>query len=141
VARKLARHGAEAAARWDGAALVVTLPLPPKELSPNARAHWRKKSAAVKAYRALAANAVRLVGRVPRWEGATMTAVVYMPDARTPDDDNAAAALKAARDGIADAGLVENDRDIHAGRTAVQVDRDRPRVEITLTELNAQQEG
>lgn len=122
---------------------MVTLPLPPGQLSPNARGHWAKKDRAVKAYRTLAANAVRLVGRVPEWPGATMAAVLYMPTANTPDDDNAAASLKAARDGIADAGLVQDDKHIRALPTLVQVDRERPRVEITLTmhDFNASREG
>ena len=31
--------------------MILHLPWPPKELSPNARVHWAKKSKAAKAYR------------------------------------------------------------------------------------------
>ena len=34
--------------------IVIELPLPAKELSPNSRCHWRAKAKAVKAYRAMA---------------------------------------------------------------------------------------
>ena len=35
--------------------ITITLPLPPKELSPNARPHWAVKARAIKSYRLLAA--------------------------------------------------------------------------------------
>lgn len=126
----------QASARWEGDALVVTLPLPPKALSPNARVHWSVKARAVAAYRELAEMAARSEGPLSMWEGATMQPTFYWPDARARDDDNAAAALKSARDGIAKAGLVRDDLLIRALPAVFKVDRARPRVEITLTPVD-----
>ena len=77
--------------------------------------------------------AVRSIGRVPRWEGATLRPVFYWPMKRRRDDDNAN--VKAYRDGIADAGLVSDDSFIRAERPVFEVDAARPRVEIHLSAI------
>lgn len=90
----------------------VTLPWPPKELSPNARLHWSKKSKAAKAYRtacfALAREAglksVPFEGRIHLWID------FFPPDRRHRDDDNMIATFKAGRDGLADALGVDDKR-------------------------------
>ena len=78
---------------------------PPKELSPNARVHWAKKSKAAKAYRAEAFYKTKQA--LDEWHafaGAYKFNVkFYPPDKRRRDDDNLIAQLKPARDGIADA--------------------------------------
>ena len=43
--------------------LVITLPLPPKELSPNTRVHWGRKARATKKYRLVATVATDLALR------------------------------------------------------------------------------
>lgn len=93
--------------------VVVELDLPPRELAPNARPHFMAKSKATRKYRgacyllALAASH----GRRPKWKGATVKATFHFPDAgRQRDKDNLLASMKAAWDGFADAGLVDNDR-------------------------------
>lgn len=84
----------------------VTLPWPPKELSPNARTHWRAKAPITKAYKnacwALCKEAGLLIkpystegGRLHLWLD------FYPPDRRARDDDNMVASFKAGRDGIA----------------------------------------
>lgn len=125
--------GPAASAKWEGETLVVTLPLPPRILTPNGRGHWAAKDRATGECRTLAEMAVRSIGRFPRWEGATLRPVFYWPVKRRRDDDNAAASLKAYRDGIADAGLVSDDSQIHAVRPVCERDADNPRVEIHLT--------
>ncbi|SFU97901.1 hypothetical protein [Pseudomonas sp. OV546] len=87
----------------------MTLPWPPKELSPNARVHWRQKHKYAKAYRrtcgliALALVAPRLTGKKYFW------VTFCPPNRRSYDDDNLLARFKAGRDGIAD-GLGIDDK-------------------------------
>lgn len=87
----------------------MTLPWPPKELSPNARVHWRKKHKHAKAYRrtcgliALALDVPSLAGKKYFWVN------FCPPNRRSYDDDNLLARFKAGRDGIAD-GLGIDDK-------------------------------
>lgn len=87
----------------------MTLPWPPKELSPNARVHWRQKHKHAKAYRrtcgliALALDAPRLSGKKYFW------VTFCPPNRRSYDDDNLLARFKAGRDGVAD-GLGIDDK-------------------------------
>lgn len=90
----------------------VTLPWPPKQLSPNARTHWRAKAPITKAYRAECAwlcKAAKLTapetdGRIHLWID------FYAPDRRHRDDDNLVASFKSGRDGIADALGIDDKR-------------------------------
>lgn len=71
------------------------------------------------------------------WRSATAQAVFYWPDKRRRDIRNAEYALKAAYDGIVDAGLIPDDSAEHLTHlpTRFEVDRKCPRVEIILTEV------
>lgn len=90
----------------------LILPWPPKELSPNARTHWRKKAPITKAYKqacwALCKEAgviaPETVGRLHLW------LTFYPPDRRHRDDDNMIASFKAGRDGLALALGVDDKR-------------------------------
>lgn len=92
--------------------MIVNLPWPPKELSPNARMHWSKKSKAAKMYRATCSLLVRqalivkpdVPGRLHLW------LTFLPPDRRHRDDDNMIAAFKSGRDGIADALGIDDKR-------------------------------
>lgn len=117
--------------------LHLTLPLPAKELSPNARVHWAKKAKAAKSQRMgaqiramLAAN-----GRTPCWTRAQTRAVFYFPTNRRRDMDNAQAALKAAWDGIADAGVIANDSGLVHLPPEMRIDKANPRVEISIVAI------
>jgi crossover junction endodeoxyribonuclease RusA len=118
-------------------AFTIELPLPRRTLSPNARPHWRTKARAVKAYRTLAwALAVEaLGGKRPGWPRARARARFFFVDSRKRDGDNFLASLKSAFDGIADAGAVANDSGLAHEPPEFHVDRERPRVEITLEEV------
>lgn len=116
--------------------LTITILLPPKELSPNARCHWAKKAKAVKRYRELAHGCTleALAGRrKPRWKSAEVVIRGYFPTARKPDADNFLAALKAAFDGIVDAGVLVDDNGLFLTIEPLQVDRERPRVELVIS--------
>lgn len=90
----------------------ITLGLPPRELSPNVRANWPAKARATRKYREYAwAVTLSKIGRriAPQWKRATVQATFFFQTKRRHDKDNLLANLKPAFDGIADAGLVEND--------------------------------
>lgn len=115
----------------------LTLPLPPEGCSPNDRVHWRTKAKAVREYRSRAAAEGRRIpaSKRPRWERAETEVVFYFAVRRRRDEDNAAARLKPAWDGIADAGIVVNDSGLTHGKPRFEIDREWPRVEITLRPL------
>lgn len=115
--------------------ITITLPLPDKCLSPNARCHWAVKSKAVAKLRRFAELETRNVaGRVVLgWKQAKYTARFYFPTSRRRDADNAIASIKSALDGVADAGLIANDSGLWPERPEFYTDKDNPRVEITFT--------
>lgn len=90
----------------------VTLPWPPKDLSPNARLHWSKRSKAAKAYRQACYVLTLQAGlRGIPWDGDIHVWIdFYPPDRRHRDDDNMIAAFKSGRDGMADAMKVNDKR-------------------------------
>ncbi len=111
---------------------IVTLPLPSKILSPNARVHWMRLSVAKKAARRLAAMmAFHQVG-IYKFEGYRLD--FYWPDARRRDDDNASTSCKAYLDGISDCVGQDDSNWKHNG-VQFFIDRKNPRVEIVFTQL------
>lgn len=90
----------------------VTLPWMPKDLSPNARVHWSKKSKAAKAYRAACSALCKEAKLIaPATEGRLhLWLDFYPPDHRSRDDDNLIASFKSGRDGIADALGIDDKR-------------------------------
>lgn len=91
--------------------LMLTLPWPPKELSPNARVHWRTLGTVKKAYRAACAWTAREQGaRRMDAEKLHLSLVFYAPSRRAYDLDNALARMKAGLDGLADVLGVDDSR-------------------------------
>lgn len=96
--------------------LTAVMGIPPRELSPNARVHWAAKARATKRYR---------YESFVEWKKAIMHAGGWTPipvelrveythfrraDGYLPmDEENAIAAIKAAIDGMVDAGIVPTD--------------------------------
>ena len=119
----------------------LTLSIPPKELNPNSRSHFMAKSRKVKAYRHEAKiEALRWIrsgmGSKPTlWTEAAVQVLYFAPDARSRDKDNLLAALKPAFDGLADAGLVVNDRGLTHLPLLIEVDKAKPRVELLVVPL------
>lgn len=115
--------------------MIVCLPLPPRELSPNARVSYWRRAAATRRYRRTAGlTALAAAGRRLNWNRAVARATFYWPDQLRRDIRNAEASLKAAYDGIVDAGVLTDDRAgvLAHDQTAFQVDPTRPRVEIRI---------
>lgn len=91
--------------------LQLTLPWPPKELSPNARQHWSKLARAKKAYRAACAWTAKEQG-AQRIEADRLhlTLVFVPPNRRAHDLDNCLARMKSGLDGLADVLGVDDKR-------------------------------
>lgn len=96
--------------------IVVDLPWPPKELSPNHRGHWAPIARAKLSYRTaarlLTRSALSKVDGYSQFEDVRLSYEFHPPAAYGYDRDNLAARMKAATDGIADA-LNVNDRGFH----------------------------
>lgn len=101
--------------------ITLTLPLPPRDLSKNARIHWRTRARVFKQHRAMAFCAVREQhAAVPTWPQAVMHVAWYQIKAGGgTDDDNALQRCAAYRDGVAASGLVDDDKQIVIGTVTV----------------------
>jgi len=117
--------------------LTITIPLPPKEVRNNWRGHWAKKAAAVKWYRKTTnLHAVYQLAAVDRkfWKKAKVHITAYFPTARHLDPTNLIDALKPAFDGLQDAGVIENDKNLWPERPVIVTKDKNPRVELVITE-------
>ena len=120
--------------------LTIILPIPPKVLHPNAVAHWGrkikpKKQARIDAGYAALSESVDAAFDPPRpWShvSAHCRWFVRHHNGLRMDCDNATAWLKAYFDGIADQGVVDNDKAIEKITHEFAVDKASPRVEITI---------
>ncbi len=79
--------------------MIITFPWPPKQLSPNARGHWKPKSVAFKRYKQdciISAHNERraIVGQ------SKFKVVFSPPDKRKRDADNLIASFKAGFDAL-----------------------------------------
>jgi crossover junction endodeoxyribonuclease RusA len=85
--------------------IVLDLPFPAKVLWPNGRGHWAAKARATKSARRMAWTLAleALSGAKPDWQKVSLSWVIHPKTANRLDDDGPPAALKAFRDGIADA--------------------------------------
>lgn len=122
--------------------ITISLPLPHRYLSPNHKAGTRganlAKAREVKAYRKLARiltlKAMGVSHDMP-WGKVTATAAFHYKVRRRRDEANSLGSLKAAVDGMVDAGaMVDDDHDhMRWGYTTFAIDKENPRVEVTIT--------
>ena len=123
--------------------VIIILPLPAKVLQPNCTVGTIggrfMKAAATKRYRRLAREAVEAecIETLP-WLNVTIGATFFYPNKRRRDQDNAMGSLKAAYDGIVDAGLVIDDDYEHMNRLSptFALDLIYPRVMLTITKCS-----
>ena len=115
-----------------GTPMVIVLPLPPRELSPNARPHYMAKARAVKRYRQTAWLCALAVRPRQPLQTARVTSRFFFRTCRRRDRDNLLASLKPAFDGIADARVVTNDAGMIHMPVEQYVDRRDPRVEVAV---------
>ena len=115
----------------------ITLPLPAKELSPNARCHWGTKAVKTREARITAwagAMAILWHDDSPRGEKAMSQLTFYFKTKRRRDADNLLASCKAYFDGLVDAGILADDSGLGHFPIIFHKDKDDPRLEITITE-------
>lgn len=126
--------------------ITIEIGVPDPCLMPN-RASWgrqggMRKSAAVKAGRAnakfaAAARLGELACDAPRWKAARISPTFYVRTTMglSADPMNRIASLKAAVDGLADAGLFLNDRGVQWGKVSHGIDEFSPHVELFIEEI------
>lgn len=117
--------------------ITITLPLPSPKLSPNARTHWAEKAKLTKASRKaayFAALEALNLRKPPGWLKARLEVRAFFKTLNFPDPTNFPLSLKAAIDGIADAGIIANDKGLWPERPVFAKDTGNPRMEITITE-------
>lgn len=117
--------------------ITITLPLPASKLSPNARTHWAEKAKLTKASRKaayFAALEALNLRKPPGWLKARLEVRAFFKTERGRDADNFMASLKSVCDGIADSGIIANDKGLWPERPVFAKDTGNPRIEITITE-------
>jgi Holliday junction resolvase RusA-like endonuclease len=90
--------------------MIIELPLPAPELSPNARVFWAVRDAATRAAKDMVIAAVR--EQIPcgePWQRATLKFTFIKPRRGRRDKDNLIASAKAYQDGLVEAGLIVDD--------------------------------
>jgi hypothetical protein len=111
--------------------LRIVLPIPAKELSPNARIHWAKKAPITKSHRTMAYyEACGVGGRDDRIKSYRLE--FTFADRRRRDRDNFSGRCKAYLDGIADAFNQNDSEWDFNGVKFLEPDKNNPRVEIVL---------
>ena len=91
----------------------LVLDWPARTLHPNARVHWAKRATAAKLARLVSHDKTQQAGwpRVALPDGRLHLWIdFYPPDHRKRDDDGLLASFKPARDGIADALGIDDNR-------------------------------
>jgi len=116
--------------------LRIVLPLPPKELSPNARVHWGRKARMSKRYKLSAGAAtdwaLSEAGHPEGvWDTAKLKVCLYNRTAHRRDGDNLIASMKAAFDGIASSLGVDDAQWVHLPPMQEKDAKD-PRVEVLV---------
>lgn len=123
------------------AVIEVTLPWPPKELSPNARLHWAKVMKFKKAYReACYYLTLAEIDRTKKFgDGPLLVDLEFRkPSRRAMDWDNLIARMKAGLDGVSDA-LKINDRQFRLSMRVADEIGGFVKVRITQGEENGSQ--
>ena len=116
----------------------LTLPIPRPLLTTNqARSqHWRKAYRAKNETEQLR-SALVLAPISTLTAPQTVLVTWYAPDARRRDSDALDFTKKAILDALVKSGVLEDDswKQVHSATTAIVIDRDNPRIEITLEEV------
>lgn len=122
--------------------VTITLPLPHKYLSPNARVHHMAKHRVKATARLLAKlESFNVMNRdacanhgesVWGWKAATVRCLFYFRDSRKRDGDNLLASMKTYFDGIADSGLIGDDSGLTHLPVFVAKDGRSPRVDVEI---------
>jgi Holliday junction resolvase RusA-like endonuclease len=116
--------------------IIITVPIPSPKLAHNGRIHWRQRAKLVKECRLSSGILARqaLEGKpAPKWDKATAKVIAYFPTNAFPDPMNLLDLCKAVFDGFEDAQIIIDDANLWPLRPEMHKDKDRPRLEITIT--------
>lgn len=123
-------------------AVLVTVGIPPRSLSPNARVHWAVKMKAAKRARVDSWAACQIAMHEQNAKGGWKTASChtrwFARDSRRRDRDNLLATLKSTFDGLVDGGLLVDDAGITHMPLTVEIDPKNPRVELHLRQTDGE---
>lgn len=122
--------------------MTITIPLPHRNLSPNARCHWGAKSRCVRQHRhwaKLACMDAMNRQQVQTMVAAKVQAVFYFRTRQRRDGDNLLASMKASFDGLIDAGLLADDSAITHLPVVQRHDKANPRVELRVFPMTLQE--
>lgn len=121
--------------------MTIVLPLPHKNLSPNARCHWRVKAqetAKMRHWSKVAAQAAmredenrKVVASMP-WAESTARATFYFRTKARHDRDNCLSSCKSVFDGFTDAGVWADDSAVTHLPVVLAHDKNDPRLEIEV---------
>lgn len=103
----------------------LNLIAPAKWLNENDR-HKRRPDRIIACWRSLAA-AIATHEKVPKLKACTIEATLRWPDNRRRDSGNFFPTVKAAVDGIVDAGVLDDDSDRHVHRLSIERGSNVPR--------------
>lgn len=122
--------------------VTIVIPIPNKVLSPNyitasMRGRFMKASAAKKLRKETKEAVVSHCIEDCPWKKAAVKPVFYHKEFRIRDDDNYVGMLKAAYDGIVDAGLLldDNSQVMEREKPVFKIDKLHPRVELIVSRL------
>lgn len=118
--------------------LLLWLRLPSACLSPNSRAHFMRVARAKKSHRREACIMAKMVRRFdePTWERAEIHSTFYWPTNASHDLDNSISSCKAIFDGLADGGVIWNDRGFIPLPPIFEVDPLSPRLQLLIRKIS-----
>jgi len=118
--------------------ITILLPFPDKILQPNARCHWRVKAKATKANREQV-KLLCIIREVIPEEPITNALVTFhfrKKTKRKQDADNALAWLKSTIDGLVDAGVFSDDKELSYAPITQAKETSDFGVHVTIEESN-----
>lgn len=114
----------------------ITLDLPPKELHPNGRTHWRAKNEKRASYLEHVVEETQVQCKEYEFSkslrSASIQGIFYRKSSHKSDSDNLNAWLKYAIDGLVHAGLLINDDRVTLLPPIELVDKKWPRVTLLI---------
>ncbi|MFC4333884.1 RusA family crossover junction endodeoxyribonuclease [Salininema proteolyticum] len=118
---------------------IVTIPAPAGWISSNDRGHWAPRARLTRTWRA-AARLQAKTAKVPQLSRVRIVAEVQRPDRRRADAANRYPTIKAAIDGLVDAGVIADDDDKHVDdlviRRGATVARRLGQLTLHITEVD-----
>lgn len=113
--------------------ITIKIPVPPKELRPNSRAHYMQKARMTKVYRETVAI-IAMTGPRPKLKEAEIKFTLRLGNGcKQQDPDNVLGSLKAAVDGLVDAGVLAGDRQIRYAPVEQVRDDKNPGVTVEVS--------